>query len=83
MNADTFIFTSGNDVIEDFSIAQKDHLELDDALWSNTTLTDAQVISQFADVTAKGVLFDFGDGNTLLLEHVASLDGLDLNINIF
>ncbi|MDZ4094691.1 MAG: CAP domain-containing protein [Paracoccaceae bacterium] len=81
--ADIFIFTDrgGADVITDFSSAQGDRLRLDDALWSGK-LTGAQVVAQFADVTANGVVFDFGDGDLLTLSNVSTLNGLATVIDI-
>jgi hypothetical protein len=70
----------GHDVIEDYNVVQKERLALDDALWGNANLNGTQIVSRFASVTPDGVLFDFGNGNTLLLENVASLEGLAQNV---
>ena len=75
--ADVFLFVNGSgaDVVTDFSMGQGDRLALAEALWEGE-LTDRQVIARYAEVTANGVLFDFGDGDTLLLQGVGSLNGL-------
>ena len=75
--ADVFLFVNGSgaDVVTDFSMGQGDRLALAEALWEGG-LTDRQVIARYAEVTANGVLFDFGDGDTLLLQGVGSLNGL-------
>src|SRR5690606_35055286 len=80
LGVDTFVFNTGHDVIEDYNLVQKERLALDDALWGNASLSGAQIVSRFAGVTADGVLFDFGNGNTLLLENIASLEGLAQNV---
>lgn len=75
--ADTFQFATGSgaDVVTDFTMGQGDRLALAESLWGGG-LTDQQVIARYAEVTARGVLFDFGDGDTLLLQGVRSLNGL-------
>ncbi len=81
--ADTFYFRFkwDNDQIEDFVVGT-DALALDDNLWSGT-LTAAQVVSDFASVTSAGdVLFDFGNGDTLLLEGISTTAGLQDDIII-
>ena len=74
LNGDTFVFTSGADVVEDFSRNFGDRLQIDDALWSGT-LTRAQVVSRFASVTDDGVLFNFGGGHSVLLENHTTTNG--------
>lgn len=73
--ADTFVLANGgdHDTAKDFGAG--DRLALDADLWGSQ-LTKAQVVSRFADVTSAGVLFDFGDGDSLLLAGVRSLSGL-------
>ena len=58
-----------------------DALRIDDALWGGG-LTAAQVIAQFGTVTPQGVLLDFQNGNTILLEGVNSTAGLDTDLTI-
>lgn len=75
--ADVFLFVNGSgaDIVTDFSMGQGDRLALAEALWEGG-LTDRQVIARYAEVTAGGVLFDFGDGDTLRLQGVGSINGL-------
>jgi serralysin len=75
--ADWFAFanTDGTDIIEDFSLAENDRLRLRGDLWTGTLTTD-QIVSRFASVTAAGVVFNFGDGDTLTLLGVTSTAGL-------
>ncbi|MDJ0820360.1 MAG: calcium-binding protein [Paracoccaceae bacterium] len=83
LGVDTFVFegtTIAEDVITDFT-SGTDILALDDALWGGG-LTEAQVISQFGAVTAQGVLLDFQNGNTILLEGLTSTTGLDNDLTI-
>ena len=76
---DTFVFDSGQDVIEDFNA---DLLRLDDALWGNTSLSRAQILD-FASVVAGDTVFDFGGGNTLTLENYTDIAGLETLISTF
>ncbi|WP_136444139.1 M10 family metallopeptidase [Pacificoceanicola onchidii] len=85
---DEFFFATGfgSDEITDFSLAEGDVLKLDDALWTSThgTLSDAQIIAEFADIDASGnVILDFGGGNTITLTGVTSTTGLEAGIDIF
>lgn len=70
--ADVFVLANGGhgDTVKDFSAG--DRIALDTALWSGN-LTKAQVINRYAEVTANGLLFDFGDGDSLLLQGVNSV----------
>ncbi len=82
--ADDFVFSLGGgaDRVTDFSVAQKDQLLLDDALWTGTRSAE-QVVSSFASVTAQGVLFNFGSGGTLLLQGLTTKTGLAAWIEIY
>ena len=83
--ADAFLFAprGGRDRVEDFSLGQGDKLVLNDALWKSAgDLRAGQVVSKFAEVTTDGVLFDFGGGNTLLLEDLKTTQGLSGAITI-
>lgn len=82
--ADDFVFTRGGgaDRIADFSVAQRDQLMLDDALWTGTR-TAAQVVSSFSTVTAEGVLLNFGSSGTLLLQGLTTTNGIAALIEIY
>lgn len=73
--ADVFVLMNGSraDTAKDFSA--DDRIALDADLWTGG-LTKQQVINRFAEVTSKGVEFDFGDGDSLLLLGVRSTHGL-------
>ena len=82
--ADDFVF-SGNfssEVIRDFSVQAGDDLLLNNSLWTGQ-LTAAQAVARFADVVRGDVVFDFGNGETITLDGVASLAGIAGCINIF
>jgi hypothetical protein len=82
--ADDFVFGRGGnmDRITDFTVAQRDQLMLDDALWSGTrSATD--VVNTFATVTAEGVLFTFNSTTTLLLQGLTTTTGLAAQIEIY
>ena len=68
----------GRDIITDFSFIS-DSLSLDSSAWGGATLSREQILD-FARQTPDGVLFEFGLGNTLLLEGaaLAQLANLDL-----
>lgn len=68
--ADTFRYLdgTGNDTVVDFDITL-DRLALDDALWSGT-LTQAQVVSTFADDTSGSTIFTFSGSETLTLNGI-------------
>jgi Ca2+-binding RTX toxin-like protein len=81
--ADTFVFDTdhGQDTILDFA-ATDDWLALSSALVGGLA-SGAEVLAAHAMVTEAGVAFDFGAGNTILLQGVTSLDGLDQRIEVF
>jgi serralysin len=82
--ADTFAFTDsaiGADIITDYEVGV-DALRIDDALWGGTILSAAQVVSTYASVVNGNVVFDFGNGNTITLDGVSSLDGLAADLTI-
>lgn len=83
-NADQFVFARGfdGDRISDFKALEGDMLRLDNALWAGV-LSNAQIVQRFAHVTAAGVVFDFGSGDTLTLQGVHTLDGLASHISLF
>ena len=84
-DADVFVFSKGGGVdrITDFSVADKDVLQLDDAIWTGQILTAATVVSQFATVGVGEVLIDFGNGQQIHLTGLATLTGLAAEIVIF
>ena len=80
--ADTFVFGDGDgrDRIHDFQ-DNIDQIELDSALWTGTR-TAQQVVNDFGVVTNQGAVFDFGDGDLLIVTGVTNLNTLvdDLTI---
>ncbi|MBL4919354.1 NosD domain-containing protein [Szabonella alba] len=81
--ADTFVFATGHgqDTILGFSAAE-DRLDLSSALVEGLA-SGADVVAEYASVTGAGVIFDFGDGNSILLQGVTTLTGLEDRIDIF
>ena len=75
---DTFVFRSGADVITDFA---DDRLRLDDALWGNAALSNAQILEYASEVGAD-VVFDFGGGNTLTLQGYSDIAALDALLSV-
>ncbi len=84
LDRDTFVFMNGDgaDRITDFSVRGKEILLLDDALWGETAMTEAQVIKSFAKVVNGSVVFNFGDGDVLTLNGLRSTAGLAALIDI-
>ncbi len=78
--ADTFHFfrMSGTDVITDLSAAEGDLVRLHANLWATSgTLTEAQMLSQFASLNGDGnVVLSFDTGDNLTLTGITSLTGL-------
>jgi len=84
LGADAFQFVnlSGRDVVWDFTPSQGDRLKLDNALWGNAALTDAQIIAKYAHVVGPHVVFNFLDGDVLTLANAHSLVGLANYIDV-
>ena len=81
---DTFIFQNGcgRESVADYSVASREVLLFDDALWENRVLTETQVVAQFGRVVAGSVVFDFGAGDVVTLTAVTSLSGIAALIDI-
>lgn len=81
--ADTFVFGRNDDIliIEDFSLAENDRLELDDALWGGG-LTTTQVLSEFGIVTGGNLVLDFGGGDIVTLNGITNTAGMASLIEI-
>lgn len=77
--SDTFVFNGGADVIEDFRFTDADRIEVDRTLTGGVAQSGADLVAR-ASVVAGAVVFDFGQGNTLVLQGLASLDGLDSHL---
>lgn len=81
--ADFFLFQPGEDtaIITDLTFADNDMIELVTALWTDHgygTLTAAEVIAQFATVTAWGnTVFNFDGGEVLIVQGVTDLVALE------
>lgn len=82
---DTFIFAAkaGEDRITDFSLAQKDILKFDDAIWGGKAMTAAQVVSTYGKMVGGEAEFDFGNGQIIHLTGITTLNGLSADILIF
>lgn len=71
---DRFDFTVGRDTVGDFT-DDRDTLYLASDLWEDS-LTIREVVRTFATNTADGVAFDFGEGNSLLVQGIESRSDL-------
>ena len=81
--ADTFIFERGHDtvLIEDFTFAEGDRLELDAALWHGEQSV-AEVIEAYSNVQNGALVLDFGNGDVLTLAGITDTSTLLANIDI-
>ncbi|MEX0282662.1 MAG: M10 family metallopeptidase [Arenibacterium sp.] len=77
---DNFVFKGkfGADIVKDFK-SGTDTLTLSQKLWSGKR-SEADVVSEFADVSNGQVVFDFGSGNTITLSGLKSVAGLEDDI---
>ncbi|EKE44525.1 peptidase domain protein [Oceaniovalibus guishaninsula JLT2003] len=76
---DVFVFALGfgADRITDFALSE-DALSFDATLADLAGIRDDRLPDTFASLTRDGVLFDFGNGDSLLLEDVTDLTGFAL-----
>jgi Ca2+-binding RTX toxin-like protein len=83
LGVDKFVFTSGcsKDYAADFRFSDGDRIQLSHLLWAQT-LTQQNVVNQYAHVVAGNVEFDFGGGNVLVLVGLNSTAGLANAIDI-
>ena len=85
--ADSFIFvagavgTAGADRILDFT-DNIDTLVLDAALWGGARLSMAQIIAR-GHMSGGHILFDFGNGNSLIIDGLPSLAALADDLAVF
>ncbi len=84
LGADLFVFgaASGADSVSGFNLADGDRLELDDAIWSGSTLTAGQVVSTYGSVVNGTVQLAFTANDIITLNGVNTLTGLDAAIDI-
>ena len=66
--ADTFVFSSGRDLVRDFSVAEGDTLLIDAQLLGGAGL------QSFGRVSGGNAIFDFGGGDILTLNGITDLD---------
>ncbi|NIZ15720.1 hypothetical protein HCZ87_20410, partial [Phaeobacter sp. HF9A] len=80
---DTFVFDVGHDAdeVEDFAIGE-DVLRLSSDLVGGQDSGQA-VLTTYADVTAEGVLLDFGRGDRILFSNLQNYNGLAADIEFF
>lgn len=74
-HSDTFIFSGGQDIIEDFRTSDFDKLAIDSELFSSNR-TAEWLIANLAIITGDDVVLNFGNGNTITLDGICSM--LDL-----
>ena len=77
-HADTFIFTEGNDVVEDFT-DDMDLLHFDAALLGGGQITAERAL-EFASVIGANTVFDFGEDGQLTLQNFSDISSLTNDI---
>jgi hypothetical protein len=76
-----FRFEAGRDRVGDFQDSS-DTLAFDDALWGGGVRTASQIMS-YAHLESGAVVFDFGQGNVVVVDGVSSLDALADDVTWF
>ena len=81
---DSFVFLDnfGLDRVTDFSVAAREVLIFDDALWGGIPLTSAQLVARHASVVAGNVQFAFSPDEVVVLAGVTSSNGLEAFVQI-
>ena len=79
--ADRFVFQAGRDTVVDFRAAQGDRLLIDRALVPRGTDV-RELVAQYAHDQGRYITFNFGDGDVLVVQGVASLANLHQVIDI-
>lgn len=73
--ADVFVYEVGADLILGFSEGV-DALQFDSALWGGSAMTGAEIAAAFGSHQGSTAIFDFGGGDVLTVNNVASLDAM-------
>ncbi|MEE9428210.1 MAG: calcium-binding protein [Paracoccaceae bacterium] len=75
--ADIFVFKDGFDTdrIHDFETS-RDLIELNTALLGATAQTGDAVLNDYASITGTTVTLDFGNGDTLIIDHINALSDI-------
>ena len=77
---DVFVFSAAaqEDRVTDFEVGI-DRIYVDQSYWTGISST-ADFVAAYASVTAEGVVFDFGNGDILVLEGLTSTAGLEADL---
>ena len=79
--ADTFVFSSGTDWIDDYRDVE-DRIELDSGNWSGN-LSARQVVENFGEMVGDVLTLDFGSGNRLQIHGEFDIDTVHQTIDLF
>ncbi|MCC5955801.1 MAG: hypothetical protein JJU07_06835 [Natronohydrobacter sp.] len=81
--ADVFIFNEGHErlLIEDFTFAENDRLQLDANLWGGG-LSAEEVVAAYGKVSNGRIILDFGDGDRITLAGLTDMGRLVDHIDI-
>ena len=80
-HADSFVFQSGRDIVEDFRLSDLDRLVIEDGLYGGG-LSASDVVATYATVVDSTVVFTFSASTTLTLQGISSLTGLSGAIDL-
>ena len=78
---DTFLFNAGEDRIRDFNRTE-DKIMFDSALWGGGQLSERDILS-YAIIKNDRAVFDFGDGNKLIIFEISRLSELEGTIDVY
>ena len=73
--SDTFVFSSGADVIADFTLGI-DKIQLQAALYAANFVSAQQIFQHYGTVESGAAVLDFGNGNVLTVIGVGDFEDL-------
>lgn len=83
-SADTFVFSGGDDVIEDFSFDHGDGVDIDlNGITAVADLTGIQAVQTFGAVVGGNAVLDFGAEGSLTLQGVSDIVELEQYVFVF
>lgn len=83
LHNDTFVFSGGRDLVEDFNAAQGDRIAFSEAVFPFLDgMSNVQIVNTYADVIDDKVVFTLG-WHTLTIENLDTLAGLAADVMSF
>ncbi len=78
---DTFMFNDGKDRIRDFD-SQQDKIMFDSSLWGGGSKSEKKIL-KYAEIKNGKAVFDFGDGDKLIIDGITDLSQLAGTIDFY